>query len=379
MYNKKTLEKNRKFNMKKKWIGIAVLLILSGAFLALWLHSGAAGETARSDGEALRSPVATFAEPETDEPETEEPETVPEETIPPIILPDEPPVPDPGLSSLGMELSGKLYATPDHPKVRLKVTFSGELGLSREACEPCVLECRRDGVLVRRVENYYPTDGKTRKFTIPYAFSRYMTVHPSVLTVTLRRGSEVLTAEAVVDVQNDPEEVWVRKSGDPRPYSIDVLRSQNVVVIYGRDDDGNYTLPVKVFACSTGRATPRGDYTLGPKKTWGALFGGVYGQYASRITGNILFHSVPYYSMHKNDLETEEYNKLGTAASMGCVRLPVRDAKWIFDYCPVGTAVHIYDVDVLPVERPDHIYIDPSSPYAGWDPTDPDPNNPWNQ
>ncbi len=68
--------------------------------------------------------------------------------------------------------------------------------------------------------------------------------------------------------------------------------------------------------------------------------------------------------------------KLGTAASLGCVRLPVRDAKWIFDYCPVGTPVHIYDLDELPVERPTSIHLDPTDPRSGWDPTDPDENNP---
>ena len=81
----------------------------------------------------------------------------------------------------------------------------------------------------------------------------------------------------------------------------------------------------------------------------------------------------------KDSLETEEFNKLGTAASMGCVRLPVEDAKWIFDNCPSGTTVHIYDSEELPVERPTVQTLDPDDPRSGWDPTDPDENNPWNQ
>ena len=46
---------------------------------------------------------------------------------------------------------------------------------------------------------------------------------------------------------------------------------------------------------------------------------------------------VPYYSMNKGDLEDGQYNKLGDYASLGCVRMCVRDVKWIYDNCPSGT------------------------------------------
>ena len=32
----------------------------------------------------------------------------------------------------------------------------------------------------------------------------------------------------------------------------------------------------------------------------------------------------------------------GTAASMGCVRMTVEDAKWIYDNCKSGTTVEFY-------------------------------------
>ena len=65
---------------------------------------------------------------------------------------------------------------------------------------------------------------------------------------------------------------------------------------------------------------------------------------------------------------------------MGCVRLTVRDAKWIYDNCPNGTMIKIYDGD-LPsgVSKPAAQKIDENDPRKGWDPTDPDPANPWNQ
>lgn len=164
------------------------------------------------------------------------------------------------------------------------------------------------------------------------------------------------------------------------PYYIKVNRQANCVTVYGLDENGEYTVPVKAMVCSVGLNgnTPTGIFQTSTKYLWRALYGGVYGQYAYRITGAILFHSVPYYTQDKGDLETEEYNKLGEAASLGCVRLSVADAKWLVDNCPQGTTVEIYDSpDPGPLGKPTAITIDPDSPYRGWDPTDPDENNPW--
>ena len=163
------------------------------------------------------------------------------------------------------------------------------------------------------------------------------------------------------------------------PYYIRINRLLNNVTIYTLDTNGEYTIPYKAMVCSTGSATPLGIYNTTINYRWRALYGGVYGQYATRIVNDILFHSVPYYSQNLNDLEYEEYNKLGTNASMGCIRLCVEDAKWIFDNCPIGTAVELYDDENSPgpLGKPTPITIDINNPNRGWDPTDPDPNNPW--
>lgn len=164
------------------------------------------------------------------------------------------------------------------------------------------------------------------------------------------------------------------------PYMITVNRTQNMVVVYAKDANGEYTVPKKAMLCSVGLngATPTGTYKTSNRYTWRLLSGNVYGQYATRITGPILFHSVPYFTKDKSDLEYEEYNKLGEAASLGCVRLTVIDAKWIYDNCPSGTTVKIYDSDAAePLARPTAPKIDTTSPNRGWDPTDPDKKNPW--
>ncbi len=165
-----------------------------------------------------------------------------------------------------------------------------------------------------------------------------------------------------------------------KPYYIEVIRNKNVVVVYGLDSNNRYTKVVKVFTVSVGKngKTPTGTFRTTKGYRWGALFGGVYGQYSTRITGHILFHSVPYYKKNASTLEWQEYNKLGTAASAGCVRMRVIDVKWIFDHCPAGTTVKIYDGN-LPkgVFKPVYAKIPSNSPNKGWDPTDPAKNNPW--
>jgi len=154
---------------------------------------------------------------------------------------------------------------------------------------------------------------------------------------------------------------------------IKINRKQNVVMVYS----GDHRL-IKTFLCSAGIMTPMGTFYTSDKYEWRELYGKVYGQYSTRITGHILFHSVPYYKKDKSTLEYFEYNKLGVLTSMGCIRLTVEDAKWIYDNMPKGTKVIIYDSDSLDgIIKPTVPKIDVNSPNRGWDPTDPDPNNPW--
>lgn len=183
------------------------------------------------------------------------------------------------------------------------------------------------------------------------------------------------------NIKLNVKEKRVTKVNSNKPYYIEVIRNQNVVIVYGKDNNGDYTKIVKVFICSVGKSntsTPTGTFKTQDKAAWGWLVGNLYGQYYTRIVGSILFHSVPYTKKAKNTLEWDEYNKLGSPASKGCIRMTVRDVKWIYDNCPRGTSVKIYD-GKLPsgVSKPTAPKISGTSPNKGWDPTDPDKNNPW--
>ena len=174
------------------------------------------------------------------------------------------------------------------------------------------------------------------------------------------------------------------KNTNGTKYRLEVNCDQNVVNVYEKDENGEYKNCVKVMLCSIGSATPMsGTYSL--KKyggwEWKGLQGDVYGQYATQITGNILFHSVPYTEKYNNSsLEYWEYDKLGTPASLGCIRLTVKNAKWIYDNCATGTKVYFYkDSNPGPLGKPSERKISGDSEVNGWDPTDSNSDNPWKE
>lgn len=194
-------------------------------------------------------------------------------------------------------------------------------------------------------------------------------------------GNEA-TKDISVNVVVDPEVAALSKN----EYYIMVNRKQNVVMVYALGRDGEYNSLVKTFVASTGQAgseTIVGTFAISSKYEALYLVGNVWGHYATRISGRYYFHSVPYFAKgnpHWDDLEYIEYNKLGEGASAGCVRLAVRDAKWIYDNVSAGTTVEIYDADELPngVEKPVAVKIDVEDTLRrGWDPTDADAANPW--
>ena len=170
------------------------------------------------------------------------------------------------------------------------------------------------------------------------------------------------------------------------PYYIKVNYGAQVVTIYKKDANGDYTVPEKAMICSTGISTPKsGVYSIPGRWTWGALFGKapgeyVYSPYCVKITGNILFHSVPYLRKGDNaSLEYWEYDNLGKYASAGCIRLKVEDLIWLYNNCANGTKVEFYSSsDPGPLGKPSAKKISDYPDYLrNWDPTDPNPNNPW--
>lgn len=197
-------------------------------------------------------------------------------------------------------------------------------------------------------------------------------------------SASVTTVGAARNAAIDAISRWQDTEGmalpDVYPFLIAVNRAADTVTVYISDLDGRYTVPYMAMVCSTGPDTPAGSFRTPINYGWQLLYGPCYGQYATRITGSILFHSVPYYTQHQDDLEYDQYNDLGKPVSLGCIRLAVRDVRWIYNHCPIGTPVVLYDDagNPGPMGKPGTIHIDPADEtLRGWDPTDPNPDNPW--
>lgn len=163
------------------------------------------------------------------------------------------------------------------------------------------------------------------------------------------------------------------------PYYVQVNKNTNVVTVFQNKVNGVYKNPIKAFVCSVGMATPSGTFYTQAKYRWHTLMGPSYGQYCTRIVGGFLFHSVWYYENGKNDtISVAQYNRLGTTASHGCIRLTVADAKWIYDNCPIGTEVTLMSGTSKndPLGKPKAMKLN-TNKRTDWCPTDPDPRNPY--
>lgn len=165
-------------------------------------------------------------------------------------------------------------------------------------------------------------------------------------------------------------------------YWLKVNTKANVVTVYEKIN-GKWT-PIRAMLCSVGlgtssdNSTPQGTFYTKGKWQWGHLVDNLWGQYCTHIVSDILFHSV-YYDFYQDyaSQPTKEFNKLGSPASHGCVRLSTMDAKWVYDNCSVGTKVTIYeDSNPGPLGKPEGIKVS-TKRKRYWDPTDPNKDNPY--
>ena len=101
---------------------------------------------------------------------------------------------------------------------------------------------------------------------------------------------------------------------------------------------------IREMICSGGvdsSPTPTGEFATTQKieYDWVDRFNmGAF--YWVRFYKSYLFHSVPF---DKNgNMKVEEFEKLGSPASHGCVRLELEEAKWLYEKLPLGVKVWIY-------------------------------------
>jgi len=168
------------------------------------------------------------------------------------------------------------------------------------------------------------------------------------------------------------------------------LGSQSVVAYESKDGDW---IQLRVMICSTGRKgheTPTGSYKISDRYAYhrlGTADTRCYGFWACRFRHHYLFHSVPINvkatkaEQGHSMCDMHKFEQLGSVASDGCVRVTVGDAKWIYDLSANETVLVriVNDDGPIPPAPPAVIWEEPYTDKNGygWDPTDPDPDNPY--
>ncbi len=156
----------------------------------------------------------------------------------------------------------------------------------------------------------------------------------------------IFTDPEIVMPDNTPRPT---PSPTPVPFHIVVDVANQVTTVYGRDENGDYTVVVHHCLCSTGKkGTPSdvGDWVLNGRHAQWCVFpkwGNSYARYWTRINSNIAFHSPIYTAVSNQAMNISSYKMLGKRASHGCIRLSVPDARWIYENIGEGTVVSIVE------------------------------------
>ncbi len=138
------------------------------------------------------------------------------------------------------------------------------------------------------------------------------------------------------------------------------------------------TPPNKPFILSGYRAN---QLLFTKAETW------VWVRYATHVTGDIFIHSQPYDHQKDSDGKTVPldrslaskwgYNRLGKyTASNGCIRMSLRDAQYLSQNIHRGMPCYIF-ASSKGYDLPEAPALPPANLSNRWDPTDPDPLNPY--
>ncbi len=158
--------------------------------------------------------------------------------------------------------------------------------------------------------------------------------------------------------------------GAQSSYAIRINRATRTAYALAKDSSGNYTIPYRTMMVTVGD-TPLGSFKIYEKYRWHFMHEGCYCQFLSRFYGHYLIHSLLYTSPKYNTFDANNYNYMDNMISGGCIRMKAVDAAWVYNNCPNGTTVTIYDDkwDKGPIEKD---AIDQAIPAnQNYDPTDP--------
>lgn len=139
-----------------------------------------------------------------------------------------------------------------------------------------------------------------------------------------------------INSADDSDVMWPKGYPPADTYKIIVDLYWQVVMVFTKDDAGEYTVPVRYMLCSSGSArvgseTREGVWQMQKVRVrFGEFMNGDAAQYWTLIRSRTYFHSTLYTKRDLSTYDVTEFKKMGTKASHACIRLTVPDARWIW-------------------------------------------------
>jgi lipoprotein-anchoring transpeptidase ErfK/SrfK len=180
------------------------------------------------------------------------------------------------------------------------------------------------------------------------------TQSPVIISTPIPQPTEIPFSDLAPTILMSAEELtWDDRYTGEEPnspsagtYKLVVNIYYQFVIVFRKDKNGEFTVPVRYMVCTTGKEstpTPDGTFLLqGNKIRIITSDENSYARYATQLIDGIYFHSLLYKKWDDvTSYTATSYNNLGTRASHGCIRLWVPDAKWIYYNIAVGTEVEV--------------------------------------
>lgn len=186
---------------------------------------------------------------------------------------------------------------------------------------------------------------KALKYLASYADGKFGVGTVRALKYFQHRNGLEETGKLDVETQKKLYSENAKKSNEyVSAYKAFVSRKKNQVWIY-KWTGTKYGKLAKTFRCTTGaRKTPTISGTFQAVGQSGMRWwkmDGCWVQYCFIIDGGYFFHSLLYTHKGASRPTSASVSNLGKNASHGCVRLELKNAKWIYDHCEPGMTVVI--------------------------------------
>jgi len=191
-----------------------------------------------------------------------------------------------------------------------------------------------NAIIKYQAKNGLKQDGIIGKQTVAKLLS--IDANPKLNTTNSKIENETKTAKVMTVNEMIKSELNSKEINSDTDYFVAVSKSQRQVYIYHKEYDS--WVNIKVFTCNIGAPdspTIEGNFYSGLKGK-DLRINETCVKYFTQISGNYLFHSVPY-----NDIGEVIDGRLGEAVSHGCVRLSLENAKYIYDIIPARTGIKI--------------------------------------